>query len=132
MCIKVLGGSRRRYATVGDVIVATVKRALPGGDVKQDFGITSDGERVVYLADQDTDERTEINTFVIDLKDATGYVSHRTRVPLADSIGATGEVRIPDIRRALRELHAAGIYPIARIVIVKDPLLIAARPNLAV
>jgi large subunit ribosomal protein L14 len=35
MCIKVLGGSRRRYATVGDVIVATVKKALPGGDVKQ-------------------------------------------------------------------------------------------------
>ena len=35
MCIKVLGGSRRRYATVGDIIVATVKRALPGSDVKQ-------------------------------------------------------------------------------------------------
>lgn len=35
MCIKVLGGTRRRYATLGDVIVATVKRALPGGDVKQ-------------------------------------------------------------------------------------------------
>lgn len=35
MCIKVLGGSKRRYATLGDVIVATVKRALPGGDVKQ-------------------------------------------------------------------------------------------------
>jgi large subunit ribosomal protein L14 len=35
MCIKVLGGSRRRYATVGDVIVASVKKALPGGDVKQ-------------------------------------------------------------------------------------------------
>ena len=35
MCIKVLGGSHRRYATVGDVIVATVKRAMPGGDVKQ-------------------------------------------------------------------------------------------------
>ena len=35
MCIKVLGGSKRRYATVGDVIVATVKRAMPGGDVKQ-------------------------------------------------------------------------------------------------
>ncbi|MEN8148261.1 MAG: 50S ribosomal protein L14 [Planctomycetota bacterium] len=35
MCIKVLGGSKRRYASVGDVIVATVKRALPGGDVKQ-------------------------------------------------------------------------------------------------
>lgn len=35
MCIKVLGGSKRRYATVGDIIVATVKRALPGSDVKQ-------------------------------------------------------------------------------------------------
>jgi large subunit ribosomal protein L14 len=35
MCIKVLGGSRRRYASVGDIIVATVKRALPGGEVKQ-------------------------------------------------------------------------------------------------
>ncbi len=35
MCIKVLGGSRRRYAHVGDVIVASVKKTIPGGDVKQ-------------------------------------------------------------------------------------------------
>jgi len=35
MCIKVLGGSKRRYATLGDLIVATVKKALPGGDIKQ-------------------------------------------------------------------------------------------------
>jgi large subunit ribosomal protein L14 len=35
MCIKVLGGTRRRYAGIGDVIVASVKKALPGGDVKQ-------------------------------------------------------------------------------------------------
>jgi large subunit ribosomal protein L14 len=34
LCIKVLGGSGRRYATIGDVIVATVKKALPGGSVK--------------------------------------------------------------------------------------------------
>lgn len=34
MCIKVLGGSRRRYASVGDVVVATVKKALPTGEVK--------------------------------------------------------------------------------------------------
>ena len=34
MCIKVLGGSRRRYAGVGDVIIASVKKAIPGGDVK--------------------------------------------------------------------------------------------------
>jgi large subunit ribosomal protein L14 len=35
MCIKVLGGSRRRYAGLGDVIVASVKKAIPGADVKQ-------------------------------------------------------------------------------------------------
>jgi large subunit ribosomal protein L14 len=34
MCIKVLGGSRRRYASVGDIIVATIKKALPTGEVK--------------------------------------------------------------------------------------------------
>jgi large subunit ribosomal protein L14 len=35
MCIKVLGGSKRRYATVGDVIVASVKKVLPTGKVKK-------------------------------------------------------------------------------------------------
>jgi large subunit ribosomal protein L14 len=35
LCIRVLGGSGRRYASVGDVIVATVKEAIPGGTVKK-------------------------------------------------------------------------------------------------
>ena len=35
MCIRVLGGSGRRYANIGDVIVASVKKATPGGVVKQ-------------------------------------------------------------------------------------------------
>lgn len=35
LCIRVLGGSTRRYASVGDVIVATVKDATPGGVVKK-------------------------------------------------------------------------------------------------
>lgn len=35
LCIRVLGGSTRRYASVGDVIVATVKSATPGGVVKK-------------------------------------------------------------------------------------------------
>src|SRR5260370_22868394 len=34
MCIKVLGGSRKRYAKLGDVIVASVKKAISGGEVK--------------------------------------------------------------------------------------------------
>jgi len=35
LCIRVLGGSSRRYAGIGDVIVATVKDAIPGGSVKR-------------------------------------------------------------------------------------------------
>ena len=35
MCIRVLGGSRKRYAGIGDVIVASVKKAAPGGQVKK-------------------------------------------------------------------------------------------------
>lgn len=35
LCIKVLGGSKRRYGSVGDVIVVSVKSAVPGGTVKK-------------------------------------------------------------------------------------------------
>ncbi len=35
MCIKVLGGSKRRYASVGDMIVVSVKEAIPNGKVKK-------------------------------------------------------------------------------------------------
>ena len=35
LCIRVLGGSGRRYAGIGDTIVATVKDAIPGGNVKK-------------------------------------------------------------------------------------------------
>ena len=35
LCIRVMGGSKRRYANVGDVIVASVKSAAPGGTVKK-------------------------------------------------------------------------------------------------
>lgn len=35
LCFKVLGGSRRKYASIGDQIVVTVKKAIPGGMVKK-------------------------------------------------------------------------------------------------
>ncbi len=35
LCIRIRGGSKRRYATVGDIIVGTVKQATPGGSVKK-------------------------------------------------------------------------------------------------
>ena len=35
LCIRVLGGSRRRYASIGDVFIGTVKDAIPGANVKK-------------------------------------------------------------------------------------------------
>ena len=75
---------------------------------------------------------TEVNALVIDIKDATGYLSHPSDLPLAKEIGANEQIRIADLPGLLDRLEAEGIYPIARIVIVKDPLLIAARPELAI
>jgi hypothetical protein len=80
----------------------------------------------------DIARETEVNTLVIDIKDATGYISHRTGVELANQIGATGEIRIADLPGLLDRLEAEGIYPIARIVIVKDPILAAYRPEYAI
>lgn len=76
--------------------------------------------------------RTEVNAFVIDLKDASGFVSYATEVMTAREVGADQEIRIRDLVGLLGRLHEADIYPIARIVIVKDPLLIRARPEWAV
>ena len=41
MCIKVLGGSHRRYASVGDIIKVTVKEAIPRGKVKKGQGMNA-------------------------------------------------------------------------------------------
>ncbi len=73
---------------------------------------------LVALADT-----TEINAFVIDVKDDTGYLTYRSAVPTAIEIGANNERRARDTRERLRLMHAKGIYPIARIVVAKDPLL---------
>jgi len=75
---------------------------------------------------------TEVNSLVIDIKDVTGYISHDTSVPLALEIGADGERRIRDLPAVLDRLEAEGVYPIARITVVKDPLLAAGRPGYAV
>ena len=35
LCIRVLGGTKRKYARIGDIIVVTVKKAIPGGELKK-------------------------------------------------------------------------------------------------
>ena len=55
LCIRVLGGSVRRYAAVGDIIVATVKDATPGGVVKK-----GDVNAAVIIKDDKTPKGTRI------------------------------------------------------------------------
>ena len=45
LCIRVLGGSGRRYANIGDVIVASVKKAAPGGVVKKGEVVKLNGKK---------------------------------------------------------------------------------------
>jgi hypothetical protein len=82
---------------------------------------------LIRLADE-----TEVNALVIDLKDDTGYLTYQSRVPTAIAIGANRELRAPDTEARVRELLAHGIYPIARIVVAKDPLLAERKPAWAI
>lgn len=77
-------------------------------------------------------DETEVNAFVIDIKDVTGEISYDTRLPLAEQLGADRRVKIGDVRGLLERLKAHGVYPIARIVAFKDPLLADARPEWAI
>src|SRR5436190_11835858 len=74
--------------------------------------------QLVRLADE-----TEINAFVVDVKDDTGCLLYPSAVPTAEQIGANKCVRAKDAKARLDTLAAHGIYPIARIVVAKDPLL---------
>lgn len=74
-------------------------------------------------------DSTEVNAFVIDVKDDTGYLTYPSGVPTAKLIGANGQIRAPDVRHRLAILHAHNIYPIARIVVAKDPLLARKKPE---
>jgi hypothetical protein len=72
--------------------------------------------------------RTEINAFVIDVKDERG-IRYRSEIPLAMELAQAGEVTIRDLPALATRLHENGIWSIARIVLFKDPILSEARPQ---
>jgi hypothetical protein len=74
--------------------------------------------QLIRLADS-----TEINALVVDVKDDTGCLLYPSNVATARAIGAGACARTRTARERLDSLHAHGIYPIARIVVAKDPLL---------
>ncbi|WP_010243819.1 putative glycoside hydrolase [Acetivibrio cellulolyticus] len=73
---------------------------------------------------------TEINSYVIDLKDDYGIVSYDSKVPLASEIGAIE--KLFNIDTLIKKLHENNIYAIARIVCFKDPILAKAKPEMAI
>lgn len=79
---------------------------------------------------------TEVNALVIDVKDDRGFVLYRSEVPLAKEIGAdTADghwMSASRLRAMLDTMTAHGIYPIARIVVAKDPLLAQKKLDLAI
>ena len=77
-------------------------------------------------------DRTEINAFVIDIKEADGQVTYRSSIPLVRRVGANRDTPIGNVRGLLARLREHGIYPIARIVVFKDPTLARARPDWAI
>ncbi len=83
--------------------------------------------QLVRLADS-----TEINAFVVDVKDDTGCLLYPSEVKVAQEIGATRCVRTRDVQSRLDTLRAHDIYAIARIVVAKDPLLAERRPQWSV
>jgi hypothetical protein len=78
-------------------------------------------------------EETEINAFVIDIKESDTYLTHdSTGIALAKEIGADTRPASTWLPALVDSLHARGIYTIARIVVFKDRMLAEKRPDMAI
>ncbi len=99
MCIRVLGGTRRRYARVGDVIVASVKQAMPGSAVRKGEVVRAVVVRVAktYGRGDGTHIRFDENAAVI----------------LADSLNPRGTRIFGPVARELREKRFMKIVSLA-------------------
>lgn len=75
-------------------------------------------------------EGTELNSLVVDLKDYTGTISYASTKVAVPSQGKG--CRIADLPEFINELHALGIYVIARITVFQDTLYASSHPKLAV
>jgi len=99
LCIRVLGGTRRRYAHVGDVIVATVKQASPTGTVKKKSVV-----RAVVVRTQNTIKRKDGSTIKFD--DNAAVIIGDDKAPKATRI-------FGPVPRELRDLGYQKIISLA-------------------
>jgi large subunit ribosomal protein L14 len=99
LCIRVLGGTRRRYAGVGDVIVATVKQAAPNGTVKKHAVI-----KAVVVRTRNTIRRKDGSTIKFD--DNAAVIIGDDKLPRATRI-------FGPVPRELRDQGYAKIISLA-------------------
>jgi len=99
LCIRVLGGTRRRYARVGDIIVATVKQANPQGNVKKKSVV-----KAVVVRTQKEIRRKDGSTIKFD--DNAAVIVGDDKMPKATRI-------FGPVPRELRELGYAKIISLA-------------------
>lgn len=99
LCIRVLGGTRRRYARVGDIIVATVKVASPTGTVKKKTVV-----RAVVVRSRDTIRRKDGSTIKFD--DNAAVIIGDDKNPRATRI-------FGPVPRELRDMGYAKIISLA-------------------
>lgn len=99
LCIRVLGGTRKRYARVGDVIVATVKQASPTGTVKKKTVV-----RAVVVRTRDTIRRKDGSTIKFD--DNAAVIINDDKNPKATRI-------FGPVPRELRDLGYQKIISLA-------------------
>ncbi len=99
LCIRVLGGTRKRYARVGDIIVATVKEANPTGNVKRKTVV-----RAVVVRTRDTIRRRDGSTIRFD--DNAAVIVGEDKLPKATRI-------FGPVPRELREYGYAKIISLA-------------------
>lgn len=77
-------------------------------------------------------KETELNGVVVDIKDATGFLSYQTAVSLAEKIGAHREIKIRDIDKFINQFHKENIYVIGRVQVFQDPIMAQGRPDVAI
>jgi large subunit ribosomal protein L14 len=99
LCIRVLGGTRRRYARVGDIIVATVKEAAPNGQVKKKSVV-----RAVVVRTRDQIRRKDGSTIKFD--DNAAVIINDDKQPRATRI-------FGPVPRELRDQGYAKIISLA-------------------
>jgi hypothetical protein len=77
-------------------------------------------------------EATELNTMVIDVKNDHGLMTYRSEIEIVQNIGANKSVPVKDIDALMEKLRERDIYPIARVVVFRDPHLPEQRPQWAI